>query len=110
MELTLNPNDLQLLAEKMVQQWQGLAPAKASTDPMTDPTNWVRSADLDKHINISRATLISYVRKGKIGRAKLSGCTFYYLPDIGKLLKDHYYKSDTIDDFMGKVKKEGRVP
>lgn len=110
MQFALDPNDIQAIAKEVAKSLRGTASTKATAkDPMQDPANWVRATDLDKHIKMAKSTLNSYVRKGKIGKAKLTGCTYYYLPDIGNLLKEHYYKAEAIEGLMKAVQGERRT-
>lgn len=103
LSINLSPEDAALIAEHVASK---LAAGKPSAAPAHNLSEWVRGADLNKHIKLSKSTLLEYRERGLIGTAKLGGCLYYYLPDINKLLHSLYYKPEYIRELESKCRAE----
>lgn len=106
MEIKLSQEDVELIADAVASKLLATQGKQEGPKPGTDLQDWVRGADLNKHIKMSKSTFLEYRDKGFIGVAKLGGCLYYYLPDIDKLLHSLYFKPEYIQDLEKKVRAE----
>lgn len=102
MELQFSETELSRIAEILASK---LSPA-AKPQPKVSLDDWIRADDLYERKLFSKTTLNAFYHKGLIGKSTIGGVVCYYIPDVIKLLKDHYvWKSEEAEKMNVELRK-----